>query len=69
MAATGLTAHGEGLESWLAHQRAALRAEFLNASTPYVEARANGPVNQAMEAVVRAMPTDAYVRRAWFLYE
>jgi DNA-binding SARP family transcriptional activator len=49
----GLTARGEGLESWLARQRATLRAEFLTALTPYVEAQANGPVEQA--AIVAAM--------------
>ena len=49
----GLTAHGEGLESWLARERATLRAEFLTALTPYVEAQANGPVEEA--AIVAAM--------------
>ncbi len=48
----GLTAHGEGLESWLARERATLRAEFLTALTPYVEAQANGPVDEA--AIVAA---------------
>jgi DNA-binding SARP family transcriptional activator len=48
----GLTAHGEGLESWLARERATLRAEFLTALTPYVEAQANGPVEEA--AIVAA---------------
>ena len=48
----GLTARGDGLESWLARERAALRAEFLSALTPYVEAQANGPVEQA--AIVAA---------------
>ena len=42
----GLTARGDGLESWLARERAALRAEFLSALTPYVEAQANGPVER-----------------------
>ena len=49
----GLTAHGEGLESWLARARATLRAEFLTALTPYVEAQASGPVDEA--AIVAAM--------------
>ncbi len=49
----GLTARGEGLESWLARERATLRAEFLTALTPYVEAQANGPVGEA--AIVAAM--------------
>ena len=49
----GLTAHGEGLESWLARERATLRAEFLTALSPYVEAQANGPVEEA--AIVAAM--------------
>ena len=49
----GLTAHGEGLESWLARERATLRAEFLAALTPYLEAQANGPVDEA--AIVAAM--------------
>jgi DNA-binding SARP family transcriptional activator len=48
----GLTAHGEGLESWLARARATLRAEFLTVLTPYVEAQANGPVEEA--AIVAA---------------
>jgi DNA-binding SARP family transcriptional activator len=48
----GLTAHGEGLESWLARERATLRAEFLTALTPYVAAHANGPVEEA--AIVAA---------------
>ncbi len=48
----GLTAHGEGLESWMARERATLRAEFLTALTPYVEAQANGPVDEA--AIVAA---------------
>ena len=47
-----MTAHGEGLESWLARERATLRAEFLTALTPYVEAQANGPVEEA--AIVAA---------------
>jgi DNA-binding SARP family transcriptional activator len=49
----GLIAHGEGLESWLARERARLRAEFLTGLTPYVEAQANGPVEEA--AIVAAM--------------
>jgi DNA-binding SARP family transcriptional activator len=48
----GLTAHGEGLKGWLARERATLRAEFLTALTPYVEAQANGPVEEA--AIVAA---------------
>ncbi len=48
----GLTAHGEGLKSWLARERARLRAEFLAALTPYVEAQADGPVDEA--AIVAA---------------
>jgi DNA-binding SARP family transcriptional activator len=48
----GLTAHGDGFESWLARERAALRAEFLSALTPYVEAQAKGPVEPA--AIVAA---------------
>jgi DNA-binding SARP family transcriptional activator len=43
----GLTAHGEGLESWLARERATLRAEFLTALTPYIEAQADGPIEEA----------------------
>jgi DNA-binding SARP family transcriptional activator len=55
----GLTAHGEGLESWLARERAALRAEFLTALTPYVEAQANGPVEEAaIVAAVRILEID-----------
>jgi len=49
----GLTARGEGLKSWLARERATLRAEFLTALTPYVEAQADGPVEEA--AIVAAM--------------
>jgi DNA-binding SARP family transcriptional activator len=49
----GLTARGEGFESWLARERATLRAEFLTALSPYVEAQANGPVGEA--AIVAAM--------------
>ncbi len=49
----GLTAHGKGFKSWLARERATLRAEFLMALTPYVEAQANGPVDEA--AIVAAM--------------
>ena len=48
----GLTAHGEGLTSWLARERERLRAEFLAALTPYLEAQANGPVEEA--AIVAA---------------
>jgi DNA-binding SARP family transcriptional activator len=48
----GLTARGEGLKSWLARERATLRAEFLAALTPYVEAQANGPIDEA--AIVAA---------------
>jgi DNA-binding SARP family transcriptional activator len=48
----GLTAHGEGLASWLARERVTLRAELLTALTPYVEAQANGPVEEA--AIVAA---------------
>jgi DNA-binding SARP family transcriptional activator len=48
----GLTAHGDALESWLARERAALRAEFLSALTPYVEAQAKGLVEEA--AIVAA---------------
>ena len=55
----GLTAHGEGLESWLAHGRAALRAEFLSALAPYVEAQANGPVEDtAIVAAKRILEID-----------
>jgi DNA-binding SARP family transcriptional activator len=55
----GLTARGEGLESWLARERAALRAEFLTALTPYVEAQANGPVEEAaIVAAVRILEID-----------
>ena len=55
----GLTAHGEGLESWLARERAALRAEFLTALTPYVEAQANGPVEEtAIVAAKRILEID-----------
>jgi DNA-binding SARP family transcriptional activator len=49
----GLTVRGEGLESWLARERAALRVEFLTALTPYVEAQATGPVEET--AIVAAM--------------
>jgi len=48
----GLTVHGEGLENWLARERADLRAGFLSAVTPYVVAKANGPVEEA--AIVAA---------------
>jgi DNA-binding SARP family transcriptional activator len=55
----GLTAHGEGLASWLARKRADLRAEFLTALTPYVEARANGPVGEmAIVAAKRILEID-----------
>ena len=55
----GLTAHGEGLESWLARARATLRAEFLSALTPYVEAQANGPVDEpAIVAAMRILEID-----------
>ena len=49
----GLTVRGEALEGWLARERAALRAEFLTALTPYVEAQAMGPVEET--AIVAAM--------------
>ena len=56
---SGLTAHGEGLESWLARERAALRAEFLAALTPYVETQANGPVDEgAIVAATRILEID-----------
>ena len=48
----GLTAPGEELKSWLAAERAKLRADFLGVLTPYVEAQANGPVEDA--AIVAA---------------
>ena len=48
----GFAARGKGLESWVARQRATLRAEFLTALTPYVEAQAKGPVEEA--AIVAA---------------
>jgi DNA-binding SARP family transcriptional activator len=48
----GLTAHGEGLKSWLARERARLRAQFLTALTPYIEAQADGLVDEA--AIVAA---------------
>ncbi len=51
----GLTAHGEGLESWMARERATLRAEFLTALTPYVEAQANGPVDDAAIVAAKRM--------------
>jgi DNA-binding SARP family transcriptional activator/tetratricopeptide (TPR) repeat protein len=55
----GLTAHGEALESWLARERAALRADLLTALTPYVEARADGPVEEAaMVAASRILEID-----------
>jgi len=55
----GLTAHGDALESWLARKRAALRAEFLGALTPYVESRASGPVEDAaMLAATRILEID-----------
>ena len=43
----GLTTRGEGLKSWLAHERARLRDEFLTTLTTYVEAQADGPVDEA----------------------
>jgi len=56
---SGLTAHGEGLESWLARERATLRDEFLTALTPYVEAQANGPVDEgAIVAATRILEID-----------
>ena len=55
----GLTAHGDGLGNWLARERATLRAEFLNALTPYVEAQADGPVDEmAMAAAMRILEID-----------
>lgn len=55
----GLTAHGEGFESWLAHARAALRAEFLAALAPFVEAQADGPVSDtAVVAAKRILEID-----------
>jgi DNA-binding SARP family transcriptional activator len=55
----GLTARGEALESWLARQREALRAEFLGAFTPYVEEQAEGPVDDAaMLAATRILEID-----------
>ena len=48
----GLTAYSDGLASWLARERARLRADFLTALKPYVAARANGPVDEA--AIVAA---------------
>jgi DNA-binding SARP family transcriptional activator len=48
----GLTTRGEGLKSWLAHERARLRDEFLTTLTTYVEAQADGPVDEA--AIVAA---------------
>jgi len=55
----GLTTHGEGLESWLGRERAALRAEFLSALTPYVEAQASGPVDEgAIVAATRILEID-----------
>jgi DNA-binding SARP family transcriptional activator/tetratricopeptide (TPR) repeat protein len=51
----GLTTHGEGLGSWLARARAALRAEFMNALTPYVETQANGPVEDAAIVAAKRM--------------
>ena len=55
----GLTTHGEGLESWLGRERSTLRAEFLSALTPYVEAQANGPVDEgAIVAATRILEID-----------
>ena len=55
----GFKAHGEALERWLARQRAALRAKFLGALTPYVELHANGPVDDAvMVAASRILEID-----------
>jgi len=55
----GLTAHGDGLGNWLARERAKLRAEFLSALTPYVEAQADGPVDEmAMAAAMRILEID-----------
>jgi DNA-binding SARP family transcriptional activator len=55
----GLTVRGEALEGWLARERAALRAEFLTALTPYVEAQAMGPVEEtAIVAATRILEID-----------
>ena len=55
----GLTAHADGLGNWLARQRATLRAEFLAAVTPYVEAQADGPVDEgAMGVAARILEID-----------
>ena len=55
----GLTARGEGLANWLARERATLRDEFLTALTPYVEAQASGPVDEAaMVAAMRMLEID-----------
>jgi len=55
----GVKAHGEALEGWQARQRAALRAEFLGALTPYVESHASGPVDDAvMVAASRILEID-----------
>ena len=51
----GLTTYGEGLGSWLARARVALRAEFLTALTPYLEAQANGPVEEAAIVAAKRM--------------
>jgi tetratricopeptide (TPR) repeat protein len=54
-----LTAHGDELNSWLARERAVLRAEFLTALTPYVEGQANGPVEEAaIVAAIRILEID-----------
>ena len=55
----GLTPHGTGFESWLARERATLRAEFLTALTPYLEAQANGSVEEAaIVAAARMLEVD-----------
>ena len=51
----GLTTRGERLETWLAQKRAALRAEFLTALTPYIEGQANGPVEDAAMVAAKRM--------------
>jgi DNA-binding SARP family transcriptional activator len=56
----GLTAPGEGLKGWLAAERAKLRADFLSVLTPYVEAQANGPVEDAaIAAASRILEIDS----------
>jgi DNA-binding SARP family transcriptional activator/Flp pilus assembly protein TadD len=55
----GLTPRGKKLEIWLARKRAMLRAEFFSALTPYVEAQANGPVDEtAIIAALRILEID-----------